>query len=266
MFVSSSPVILSSTSFMTRQEQVFRDILSCFIKPEHLIGKTAGHLKLIDSESDEERLLSSRSVFLVKKTKDIVEGSHRNDLVVVDFLEKKVTTAYLLCAKHMQKRLPLDNKLLRCVFALDPAARGHSATAKALKELSDCLKYFLAEDLQEKIDLEIHRFQVDSHINTVEGQRIDAWWASVISTNKYPALSRMAKVCLRCFHGPRVESSFNLMGDIVDIRSTRMNITAMSAVQTVKYGLKSRNSTAIQLFKKVDIKHDQVDGNLCRNF
>ena len=41
------------------------------------------------------------------------------------------------------------------------------------------------------------------------------------------------------FHGPQVESAFNLMGDVVDIRSTRMNTETLSAVQIVKYVFKA---------------------------
>ena len=73
-------------------------------------------------------------------------------------------------------------------------------------------------------------------------------------------------VCLSCFHGPMVESSFNLMGDIIDIRSTRMNIATFSAMQTVKHCLNSRKMTALEYFRKGHVKHDKVNGHLCRNF
>ena len=63
-----------------------------------------------------------------------------------------------------------------------------------------------------------------------------------------------------------VESSFNLMGDIIDIRSTRTNIATFSAMQTVKHCLNSRKMTALEYFRKGHVKHDKVNGHLCRNF
>ena len=50
--------------------------------------------------------------------------------------------------------------------------------------------------------------------------RIDDWWAEVDSTGKYAALTKLVKAVLSCFHGPQVESSFSVMGDIIDKRWT----------------------------------------------
>ena len=45
-----------------------------------------------------------------------------------------------------------------------------------------------------------------------------------------------------------------------------MNIATFSAMQTVKHCLNSRKMTALGYFRKGYVKHDKVDGHLCRNF
>ena len=42
------------------------------------------------------------------------------------------------------------------------------------------------------------------------------WWSQVMLSGKYPALSKVVAAALSVFHGPQVESSFNLLGDIID--------------------------------------------------
>ena len=172
-----------------------------------------------------------------------------------------------MCAKYMQKKLPLDNQLLRTLSSIDPRARGHSETSKAMTAHGGYVKPFLSEEQQNSLSLEVLRYQVDGTLKKFEeGDRIEHWWGTVINKDKYPAISRMVTVCLSCFLEPVVESSFNLMGDIIDIRSTRMNIATFSAMQTVKHCLNSRKMTALEYFRKGDVKHDKVDGHLCRNF
>ena len=106
-------------------------------------------------------------------------------------------------------------------------------------------------------DTYINKYQMDRTLKNVDdGERIKDWWGPIIDQGKYAVISRMVTVCLSCFHGPMVESLFNLMSDIIDIRSTRMNIATFCAIQTVKYGLISRKMTALEYFRKGDVKHD----------
>ena len=249
-----------------KQEQVFKDFMACFVKSENLVHKTAKQLKLLNLDSDEGLFLHSRDMFVGRPTREMISTCHKRDKTVLEFLQK-VSTAYSTCAKYMQKKLPLDNKLLRTLSSIDPRARGHSETSRAMTGLGEYVKPFLSKEQQNSLPLEILKYQVDGTLKNVEdGERIEDWWGPIIDKGKYPAMSRMVTVCLSCFHGPMVESSFNLMGDIIDIRSTRMNIATFSAIQTVKYGLMSRKMTALECFRKGDVKHDPIDGHLCRNF
>ena len=61
---------------------------------------------------------------------------------------------------------------------------------------------------------------------------------------EFPNFIQVVKTTLCIFYGPRVESSFNLMDDIVDKRSTKINVDTFSSIQTIKYGLKARNRDA----------------------
>ena len=67
----------------------------------------------------------------------------------------------------------------------------------------------------------------------------------------------MSLALLTIFHGPRVESSFSVMGDVMDKKSGRMNVSTYSAIQTVKYSLKAKTSQAfrpksVQVFPRLD--------------
>ena len=70
--------------------------------------------------------------------------------------------------------------------------------------------------------------------------RADTWWFKL--KDKYPLLSKMSLVLLTIFYGPRVESSFSVMDDIMDKKSGRMNVSTYSAIETVKYSLNAKTS------------------------
>ena len=42
--------------------------------------------------------------------------------------------------------------------------------------------------------------------------------------NKYSELRKMVSTLWSCFHGLVVESSFNVMGDIIDVESTNTSV------------------------------------------
>src|SRR4029434_8751094 len=50
------------------------------------------------------------------------------------------------------------------------------------------------------------------------GDCIVKWWAHVMGLGKYPAFSQVIRGALSIFHGPLVESSFSLMGDVIDTK------------------------------------------------
>ena len=112
--------------------------------------------------------------------------------------------------------------------------------------------------------LEITQFQVDNKLPQFQvGDDFMKWWTEVFKMERYPALTRVISVVMSMFHGPQVESSFNLMGNVENIRSTRMNIETLSAYQTVKYAFKARKTTALAYFKRSDVRKDPVKKCIC---
>ena len=181
-----------------------------------------------------------------------------------------VEAAYTACAVHLQMRLPIDNPLLQCLSALDPIARGNAVTCQNLGKLPKLVTNVLTEEEEEKFELEIRLFQVSTDLPSPHDQdmnpvRLDTWWAAVSKTGLFPCLCRMAFALMSCFHGPTVEGSFNTMGDILDPKSSRMNIETYSAIQTVKYGLRASGQRAVPLFKRKDVLNGPVHLKVCRN-
>ena len=125
------------------------------------------------------------------------------------------------------------------------------------------LQHLLPAD--QDIQRELVRFNVDLEVNIKEGESIVEWWGHHVfdKPDKYPSLSAMVKCCLSIFHGPRVESFFSLMNDVIDQRN--MNVPTFNAIQTVKYTLQSRGKTAVELFRREDVKFGEVDRTLCKN-
>lgn len=81
---------------------------------------------------------------------------------------------------------------------------------------------------------------------------------------KYQLLYNTVPALLTCFLGPNVESSFNLMGNIMDKRPSRLKVDRLAAIQTVKYALEASWNLVVQSFSRKDKLHTPVSKNLCR--
>lgn len=112
----------------------------------------------------------------------------------------------------------LQSKTLQCLSAMDPILRGHSQTGSELRKLTAMMDHLLPdvdthqEILQYNVDQSLPSFQ--------DGDDVVRWWACVDDTGKYPGLCQAVKAAMSIFHGPLVESSFN----IIDKKSTSFNI------------------------------------------
>lgn len=60
------------------------------------------------------------------------------------------------------------------------------------------------------------------------------WWANVIDTGRYPGLNPVVRGALFIFYGPRVESPFSAMTDIIDNKSTTMRTATFNAIKTTE--------------------------------
>ena len=95
------------------------------------------------------------------------------------------------------------------------------------------------EDLQ-TYALEIQRFHIGSSLPIASTDtRLDSWWTQVFDAGKHPALSKMISALLSCFHGPQIEGSFSIMGNVITTQTASMGIKTLDAIQSVKYSLKA---------------------------
>lgn len=128
--------------------------------------------------------------------------------------------------EQRNEQLPLNNALLQSISGMYPVVRDHILTKKVglLNQLGEeHVNEFLTPDEKINLSFEVIRFQVDSSLPAFDSQQdADSWWASVIEEPKFPAPKKLA-IRFSCFHGSAVESTFNTMGEIIDVRSTKTN-------------------------------------------
>ncbi|TKS69503.1 hypothetical protein D9C73_003568 [Collichthys lucidus] len=133
-------------------------------------------------------------------------------------------------------KLPLDSQTLKALSALDPLLRGHSQGPIQLKRLSGMLNHLLPTGCD--VHQEILKFSVDLALPVFrEGDCFVEW----------------------------VESAFSLMNKVLDNKSGNMNITTCDAIQTVKYNHLARGKSAVELFRRENVRYGEVDRVLCKN-
>ncbi|GBM95581.1 hypothetical protein AVEN_207042-1 [Araneus ventricosus] len=69
----------------------------------------------------------------------------------------------------------------------------------------------------------------------------------------------MALTFLTCFHGPKVETSFSIMNNIITSGTSRLNITTLNALQTVMYHLLAEEKYFVDYFYKSDFLQELAD-------
>lgn len=88
----------------------------------------------------------------------------------------KVEDAYVACGKTLQEKLPICNVFLKAVSTIHPDSRGHSISLTYLAKLPRLVTNILADDEQDKYDMEVRKFQTDIIPDIEEKERIDTWW------------------------------------------------------------------------------------------
>lgn len=247
------------------QVRLFKEFLVCFIKPDVVMGaKSSSRLTKLDISSQSNQL-NAETMFLGVKAQSVNRKSTKKDFVVKGFM-KQVVDAYTLCDKVLQDKLPLTNPLLQSLGAIHPETRGHSKTLSYMQKLPTYATTVLNEAETEEYDQEIRKFYIDNSLPEIEDTRIDHWCGKYEVVQKYPNLSKLVQALLSSFHGPQVESSFNVMNDVIDNKSGRLNLETYSAIQTIKYRLSADGKIAIQFFHQKDYMHETVDKNALQKY
>ena len=230
-------------------EVLFQDFLGCFVKPEYLVGLDGFKLAEMDLTS-KDKFLNLSQLFVGKSNETRMDCLGQSDARVKEF-KKNVSNAYLNCAIYLQKKLPLKNQVLLAASAIIPDNRGSHILQNNLKVLTNSLPLCLSDDDSNKLSSEIRQYTVDLSLSGYNKKnRIDVWWATLFG--KYPLLFKVVAGILTIFHGPKVESSFKLMGDIIGTKSSRLNTKTVSSIQSVKYYVKSKKKTPMELFQIKD--------------
>ena len=230
LFQSNAPLV---HKLHDRHEQLFRDFLSCFIKQEELVDKSATQLKNLSLTNYIS--LNKKDVFIGGKVSDLIKGCRRDDGIVKCFREQ-ACEAYMQCAAYLQVKLTLDNAFLRAASSIDPSAHGHHLCTRMLKRLKDLVPCNVSDGERQGFDLEVHQLMVHQNLPAFsgpEGDRVDEWWAKVHATQRYKAVSKVALAVCCVFHGPRIESSCNTMGDIIHSKSANTQVETYATVQGI---------------------------------
>jgi hypothetical protein len=123
-------------------------------------------------------------------------------------------------------QMPIANKTIRILSVLDPNFVGHSLTESSLKIIAKKLpQVFTAYELGQ-LSVDAASYNVDQQEKQFssdykEEDPIDTcFWKRVFSLQslnqvKYLALKKLVTSVLTIFSGPLIESTFNIMDDIV---------------------------------------------------
>ena len=246
----------------TKQVQVFTNFLSCCIKPEELYNKKTSQLVSLDISNN---MLPISKIYFGNLNKQIILD--HNECSIVERFKINLHTAYESTCKYLQKKLPLDSLTLKALASLDPDVRGDQLAAKLLNALCEKLKRFIPENID--IDLEVREYQVDNALNSVsstidkhDNNGVCKYWGSEHIQSHYPGLHSVAFAALSVFHGPAIESSFSVMGNVMDKGKGRMNVSTYSSYQVIKYHLRNEGKSATQMFSS---SSENIDLQLCTN-
>ena len=135
LYLSPLPQLESDVCLLQRKEplihkvhgeiyHLFRGFLVCFMKAE-MMEKSPTHTKWKPFRSMTKILLSNHLICIsVSGANDIIQERQKDDKAVECFW-KIAAAVYPDCSLYLQNKLPLDNKLLESVSAIDPASQGH---------------------------------------------------------------------------------------------------------------------------------------------
>ena len=96
----------------------------------------------------------------------------------------------------------------------------------------------------------------------IERTNILKFWGHSLIKKEYPCLYYATKAAFIIFHGLQIKGSFSGMQSILSSSKPSTEVSTFSAIQTVKYHLKSEGKSSIKLFGRKD-KYSLVDRRMC---
>ena len=178
------------------QFNVFRELLVDFIKPEVIAeNKKVSQLKKVDFKSTKNQLPQSL-ISIGSVAYKTVKNSKKDNPTINEFL-RNAMKAYADCVTYMAEKLPLENKFLKDVTAIDPKeiTSCKSSTLKSLLNLPSLMENVLLDDEIDCYESECRRIIVDYDLSDVctpdkKPVRGDLWWYKLIE--RYPILTKLS--------------------------------------------------------------------------
>ena len=253
-FQTEKPVI---HTLHRKMLDVTKQLLGMFIKPECIPDRVSQLLKL----DVEDRNLQ-------KPDKDLAVGKYAytelNKARVdkgcshwVTNLYSSLRTSYVMAAKKILQ-MPLNNKVIRLASVLDPDLIGHSQVESSMKKLGEEIPTLFCKEENGRLAMEVSRYSVDLQVRELSNnynpeESVDTgYWSKVFSLTefneiRYPVMKKLVSAMLTIFSGPLVESSFNIMDDIVEKDRTKMTVVNYETIAIIKTFLRKTGVTSTNL-------------------
>ena len=230
-----------------QQVNLVKKFYSYFVK-SIVVAKCKKGKHLLKLDLSEKNLLLKKLMLIGLKAKNLVDKLGYENGVVVEFLDC-VMKAYVDCRLYLKKKLPLENDTLKAFTAIDPVmvTSPNELVLTRLLNLSSLVPNLLNVDDEKYFNKEVRAVMVDSNLPSAtcmvndKEQDVDClkWWK--LAKEHYPFLFKLVTGILSIFHGSRVESLFNVMGNIIDKKLGRINLATYSAIEDIKSELKARH-------------------------
>ena len=134
----------------------------------------------------------------------------------------------------------------------------HSQVEDAFLKLARKMPALFSHDDLGKLSVEVAGYVVDRQVKDVAAQyksedRIDVgYWVKIFSIKdftgvRFPMLKKLVSAVLTIFSGPLIESTFNIMDDIIEKDRTKLTISTYEAVAIVKTYLRKKNLRSTDL-------------------
>lgn len=218
-------------------------------------------LKKIDL-SQEKNIRDVKDFYYGEPKRRILKGLQDNNNTVVNLVQT-IKKAYIACGSYMLHKLPLNNPILLGLACLDPEVSGHSNVTQKLEYLAEKFIPFLPEEVTPTaLEMEIKLYTID---RKAPRQLKDPthFWNSGYITATYPTLRLLANLAFSIFHGPAIESMFSRMSSVLNKQRNRLDIETVNSLQTCKYYLSNKKTTAIKLCRRDNISYGRIKHPFC---
>ena len=129
--------------------KLLKKFFSCFLKPEHAPSTSSD---LVQLEITDSIIMSFNLFFIGAKTASIL-SEWRHTLTTE--LVAKVKEAFVSCGKYLQKKMPVDNVILKSASSVDPLAKGHSLSLTYISKIDLLLPTADAKEERDAFQLEM---------------------------------------------------------------------------------------------------------------